>query len=496
MNRKMRFQAITASVVTFVLLFVLIKTEGLGAVTGLPPDLQKRIFLSMKTEKTKAYEKEKVALMITLSTVRLSVRDIQYPQFAHDGFSSGEFGNPFLKTETVDGITYDTMEFTTYIIPQKTGDLALGPARLQCNVLMQSSKGGAEVFFGGRETYALDLKSEKVIMNILPLPEEGRPADFFGAVGSFDLTVEVSRQDVKVGDPLKIMTSIKGSGNLNAAACPGVSHVTGIESHFKIYASRLLRRNGDMICEQVLIPLSENASAVPKIHFSFFNPDSETYTTLNKGPFPLKITSPGVFMPVEAEEDGKERPDSTIRRTEFNILLSSITALLFLLLILVYTQKVKISRFIREKAFKLHKARKMRSSLKNSGKIIDKVDSEEFYTIIFRTLQAYLGDAYQIHHPGITADIVENVLKSGGMKEDVAEKIKTIFAQCDMARYASFEFSREEMKETLVMMKEVMKYKHIVKVCHSRAGGNPETFNHLKRLDYRSPPSRGQASRE
>jgi len=457
MNRKMRFRAITAFVVTFVLLFVLMKPEGLGAVPDLPFDLQKRILLSMKTEKTKAYEKEKVALTITLSTERLSVGDIQYPQFAHDGFLSGEFGNPILKIETVGDIIYDIMEFTTYIIPQKTGDLTLGPARLHCNVLLQSSKGGAEAFFGGRETYALDLKSEKVIMYILPLPEEGSPADFAGAVGTFDLMVEVNRQDVKVGDPLKVMSSIKGRGNLRDVGCPAVSPATGMERNFKIYAPRLLRRNGDMICEQVLIPLSENADAVPRIQFSFFNPSSETYTTRNKGPFPLKITSPGVFVPAEVEENGKGHPDSAISRMGSNILLLSMPVLFFLLLILVYTQRGRIDRFIRERAIKFQKARKMHSALRNAEKIIDKKDFEEFYTIIFRTLQAYLGDAFHIHHAGITADIIGNLLRSHYMKEDLAEKIKTIFAQCDMARYATFKFNRDDMKNTLVMMKEVIR---------------------------------------
>ena len=162
-------------------------------------------------------------------------------------------------------------------------------------------------------------------------------------------------------------------------------------------------------------------------------------------------------MPAEVEENGKGHPDSAISRMRANILLLSMPVLFFLLLILVYTQRGRIDRFIRKRAIKFQNARKMHSALRKAEKIIDAEDFEEFYTIIFRTLQAYLGDAFQLHHAGITGDIIRNVLRSHCMKEDMAEKIKNIFTQCDMARYASFRFSRDDMKETLVMLKEVMK---------------------------------------
>ena len=57
-------------------------------------DLSDRVFLTIQTKKDKAYLNEAFILTVKLYVNRLGIRDIQYPEFSHEGFSVGAFDKP------------------------------------------------------------------------------------------------------------------------------------------------------------------------------------------------------------------------------------------------------------------------------------------------------------------------------------------------------------------------------------------------------------------
>lgn len=258
----------------------------------------------MKTEKARAYQDERILLTITLYTDGLTVRDVRYPNFSHEGFSAGGFGNPIESYETIDRMTYNTMEFRTYVIPKKTGNLKVGPAVLQCSVLLQSSDNPVDSFFGSHKIHTLNLKSEEIPIRILPFPQKGKPSDFDGAVGNFNITVEVQPREVKAGDPVSVKLMIKGNGNLDTVTCPEIEAKDG----FRMYEPSVIQKDGTKICEQVLLPTTDTIQEIPAVHFSFFEPDRETYLTLKREPTPIKVSKP--YREVDLKITGLARPDS------------------------------------------------------------------------------------------------------------------------------------------------------------------------------------------
>jgi len=457
-SKKITFLIITLCV-------IYIAPRCFAASTDLPADLQNRVFLIMKAEKTRAYQDERILLTITLYTDGLTVRDVRYPNFSHEGFSAGGFGNPIESYETIDRVTYNTMEFRTYVIPKKTGDLKLGPAVLQCSVLLQSSDNPADAFFGGHKIHTLNLKSEEIPIRILPFPQKGKPSDFEGAVGNFNLTIEVQPKEVKVGDPVSVKIMIKGNGNLDTVTCPEIEAKDG----FRMYEPSVIQKDSAKICEQVLLPTTDTIREIPAVHFSFFDPDRETYLTLKREPTPIKVSKP--YGEEDSKITGIARPDSIkkypgklIRKGEvlyknpvfltFNIFL----LMLFISLLIVRKRKEKIKGYYRKYAQRLNTSRELKRGMRAAERALHEGDSAEFYTIIFRTLQDYLGYKFHIPPGGITVGIIYNVLRPRGVNEEVLKNIKDIFEDCDMARYASIESGRTEMEETFDMLKEVIRY--------------------------------------
>lgn len=134
---------------------------------------------------------------------------------------------------------------------------------------------------------AYDLPAAAFALDVKPLPETGRPEAFSDAVGQFFFDVTVTPGDVAVGDLVTVTMSVRGQGYLDAVTAPRLSP----GRHFRAYDPRALpaSHGNERRFEQILVPQSTNAVAVPEVSFIFFNPESHAYQAITRGPFPLKF---------------------------------------------------------------------------------------------------------------------------------------------------------------------------------------------------------------
>ena len=75
-------------------------------------------------------------------------------------------------------------------------------------------------FFGATVPKDVRVSSQTDDLKVLPLPAEGRPSDFSGAVGSFKIASTVSAPHAVVGDPLTLRLRVSGAGNFDRVESP------------------------------------------------------------------------------------------------------------------------------------------------------------------------------------------------------------------------------------------------------------------------------------
>ena len=300
-----------------------------------PAGLENKIFLTLEVSKTEAYDGEKIPVTIKLFVNGLSARDIQLPEFEHAGFSADEFSKPKQYQQVVGGVMYEVVEFNTNIYPARTGELTLGPANLALNLLYKSSSRSRpspfgdfgsffdddffNSFFDNYQKHPLVLKSAGLDVRVNPLPAEGKPQDFSGAVGQFDFKTQAGPSSLKVGDPVTLRMTVSGNGDLKNIKMPTLENIEG----FKLYDPQIKEENGSKILEQVLIPANEQVKEIPEISFSYFDPEQKKYQTIKQGPFVLKVAGAnkeeGLKVVVPAKEKNapvvsEERPQEQIGR--------------------------------------------------------------------------------------------------------------------------------------------------------------------------------------
>lgn len=124
-------------------------------------------------------------------------------------------------------------------------------------------------------------------LRVLPLPAEGRPEAFGGAVGQFSLEGSLSRSEVRPGDLVTLSLTLKGAGWMGGGGVPRPA----ASPHFKVYpAKEVLGGPLRKKTEQVWIPADTNATEIGAVSFAFFNPKTERYELRTAGPFRLTFT--------------------------------------------------------------------------------------------------------------------------------------------------------------------------------------------------------------
>lgn len=445
-----------AAAALFVLIAVLGGARGgYGETSGIHEGLRDRAFLVLKTEKPEAYLNEQIRVTLTLYSDGVTVREVHSPRFSSTGVAVEEFGAPARGTETRNGTVYETLTFTAHLYGKNAGALRIGPVRLRCT-LLDRSEAGPEAFFGGHTAHTVELESDAVPLKVLPLPRKGHPAAFSGAVGEFTFTARITTTAVRVGDPVTVVMMLRGDGVLAPAACPEFE----ASDTLKVYGAQTVLREGVRECEQVVVPLTESMTEIPPLRFSFFDPLRKAYRTIQQGPFPLSV------LPAPAAElIGPQVQAKPQAQTIPKALLALACALCLAAAALVYRkQREKIRRSLAAYRRRRHTSKRIRERLRKTEEALERGNLEEFYTLVFRTLQECLGTALNIAPAGITADIVGTIPELTNVDDAVRAKIIRLFEECDRVRYAHSVSDPQHGRELLFILKEIYTYFNIYKV--------------------------------
>lgn len=147
--------------------------------------------------------------------------------------------------------------------------------------------------FGTRRE--IHLVSKPVTITILPLPKEGQPRGFAGAVGEFNIAVAATPTNSVAGDPLTLRVQIFGQGTLDDIPSPPTDQWKDIRAYpasTKLTFTDSMHRVSIKTFEQPIVPLSVSVKEIPAIPFDFFNPKKKQYERIESNPIALTL-SPG-----------------------------------------------------------------------------------------------------------------------------------------------------------------------------------------------------------
>ena len=115
-----------------------------------------------------------------------------------------------VRLERIDGKIFEVQTYRRAYVPILPGRHALPPARL-----------GYEIRIGLAQPPEMHaVYSDSVVIDVLPLPVDGQPASFTGAVGHYTLDAALEPASVAVGEASTVRVVVRGSGNIKALRAP------------------------------------------------------------------------------------------------------------------------------------------------------------------------------------------------------------------------------------------------------------------------------------
>ncbi|HEY8463277.1 MAG TPA: BatD family protein [Bacillota bacterium] len=448
-----------------------------------------RIYLEVKLPRHRIYLGEKLPIKIRLLIREdLQVSDVTYPALNQPAVVLKQMEKPAQSKQIINGISYQVLDFTTEISGVKSGKIILGPFTVNCNILTKHSTGDSffDDFFADYTKEPVQLNSNRIPLEILPLPTKGQPADFSGGIGNFQISASAGAQNVSQGDPISIKLTVTGEGNLENIAPPQLADSTG----FKVYGAQ--RKHSDKqqtVFEQVLIPLDSKLHQVGPYTLTYFNTVTGSYQKIHTKPIPIKVAPNPNFkagnpvratLPAGGETLGKDLIFIKNTPGKLRLIAQPLQRqvwfwLLQLLPLAALTGTISYQRYLHSNAADTPKARALQArsqalqGLGKARKLLACRQAGEVIEQLHLTIRDYLGLKYNLSTAGMTGTVVEELTE---LPPELQQKIKNFFERYDFYRFTGAEISPADAEQLMDLAGEIIANDNAVTVINKQNTGS------------------------
>ncbi|WP_024769721.1 BatD family protein [Aquimarina macrocephali] len=347
----------------------------------------------------------------------------------------------------------------TVLYPQKTGKLNIEPLTLTVSVDVPTKR---RDIFGGRlyTTVNKTVAAGNRIIEAKPLPIQGKPDDFSGAVGDFDFKVTTNKAELDATESLDAKVLVTGNGNLKLFDLPKLNVPNGLEQyepqHNERVRTNLTGMGGNISDTYTLVPQYKGKYPIPSISFSYFDLKTETYKRITSDEIVVNVKNgpDGGDTVVTSESGGTNKKLVTQVGNQFRFLKLnaglqpikkeyffkstvywlSLTAPLLAIPLFLFFGKKRQERLSDVSGNRVRKADKLaRKYLSEAKKNLG--NQKEFYIAMERALHNYLKAKLHIQTSDMSKERIQRLLKERDVEDAISIEFIALLESCEFARY-------------------------------------------------------------
>ncbi len=440
-------------------------------------NLADNLFVRTTVDRRKVYVGQQATLEFDLC-YRFQLQNVGFKEIpTYSGFWAKElFSARELqpRREQINGLPFNVAPLKKVaLFPTVTGIHSIEPISLSCEIPQRRRRGGFffddfDDFFG-RSSQALVLRGEMVEIQVLPLPDRGRPDDFTGTVGRFGISADGNPRSVPAGDPVTLRIQVAGRGNIDGIKPPDLSNIDG----FKVYDPTAETAadvdsgiyGGSRRFEYILIPERSGNLRIPPISFVHFDPELVAYRRISTAPIQIQV-APGTASEQVAnyglsrkaiQQVGSDirhiKPD--LRELETAVvyyesswfwLFQIAMPATFVLLFLYQRRHKRLSgdlAYMRRRGARTVAQRRLNAvpQMQAAGQAV------EIHAEIQRIVSEYIADLLNLNATGLTRDEIVAVLETAGVSEKITNRVCDLLSRCEFARFAPAGASAKDAEE-------------------------------------------------
>ena len=255
---------------------------------------ERDLFVRLKTDKKTAYVGEMILAEwflylpddLTVS-VNSEVRKLpDMSGFWVEMLSQDTLPSVSQSGEEIRGKRYKTRQLAvSALFPLRAGELSVGALQVKHSVTQPAS-----LFKPGFSPVKIfEQKSNTKKIKVLPLPTKGKSGLFTEAVGDFEVSVNVNKQVVSVGEPVVYKVNFKGKGHPRLIRLPNLPFGGAWEVYDTTESQNFSLSESTKTFEVILIPKTPGELKIPSFELSTFDPRLGVYKTHILPAFNVKV---------------------------------------------------------------------------------------------------------------------------------------------------------------------------------------------------------------
>lgn len=465
------------------------------------------LMIECEVDRNKAYVNEQVVLTFRFYRARQLYRNPDYIPPTAKNFTLEQIGRQTSTRRVINGKTYQVEEIRYALFPLFSGVQTIDPARLTYYERVNSPATRRrsafddpffdsffnDSFMNGR-FQKKELFTRPINIEVMPIPQEGRPADFSNCIGEYKVSALLEKDTVKANEPLSMKVMISGFGPPSAITEPNLNLPEG----FSRYDSRETsgtgisngRIQGQKTFEYAIIPRKEGVFTLPPVTFTYFNPTSGEYQTSSTREFRVKVlpgeqmtkiasTGPGVSAGKEVallNEDikfiktGLKNIDNRSRAIYRKGWLWSTLGIEIIILILGLAWKGYRDRYLSDPAvIRRRKAlRQFTEGLRDCHAAAAVNQPKEFHSVLNRLFTGLIADIFNLQQAGLTNDGINDILRESGYPHALTENVIELLDTCHLNSFAAAPSTSADMERTI--REAISLAEQMVGCCNSASG--------------------------
>lgn len=382
-------------------------------------------------------------------------------------------------TQVINGEQYVVADIRKIaLFPLKSGPLTIDPLELSCvaQVRKQGRTRTGDPFFddffndaffnAGVANVEKNLKSNPLTINVRPLPDQGKPADFSGAVGTFNLKAELDRTRLKTNDAVTLKITVSGKGNLQLIDKLATVFPPDFETYDPKVTSNIQTTvngiSGNQTFEYLLIPRKAGTFTIKPVNFSYYDLDKNRYVTLSTPSFTLEVEKGSGESASVSSYSGTTREEikyigsdirhirsasASLQPTGKRFYGSTLFWLLYtapvvvFLVFMVFWRKLATRRSNQVLMKNLKATKTARKRLQFAEKLRNEGKQDEFYVAISQAIWGYLSDKFTIPLSELSIESVKGRLETRNVDPDLINEFIITLNNTEFARFAPGEKS-------------------------------------------------------
>jgi len=347
----------------------------------------------------------------------------------------------------------------TVLYPQKTGKLKLEP--LVLDVTVEVPTGRSNVFLQQIMTKVpKTITAGSKTINVKPLPEQGKPSDFKGAVGDFNFNVTTSKNQLNATESLQAKIEVTGRGNLKLFELPKLTTPSSLEvyepEHKENVRTGLSGMQGSISDTYTIVPQYRGKYPIPSISFSYFDLKTESYKRITSDEIIIDVVE-GPTASVNSSESAEENKLKQIVKPSSNAFAfiktttnwesmsskdffksTSFWCLLLLpflaIPLAIVIRRAKDKRDADVVGTRIRKADRLAKKYLSEAKK-NLGQKEVFYESLERALHNYLKAKLNIETSDFNKEKINTLLTKRQVESNVVSEFISILESCELARY-------------------------------------------------------------